>query len=183
MPTLKWPTTTTTTKPNHLPPPPRRRRRSADITRCRKHREQHQSPGVCSACLREKLSRLPSAATSSRTCVDASSSASSSASSYYSSSSSSSCASSCSSPRKGGGGGGILMSLTSQLRGKKNNRVTTSFMMSKSRSLGVGVDGGRDQGKVFKGFWSRVLRRRKPSTPASLGGRSITMRDVILIHA
>ncbi|KAK7301166.1 hypothetical protein RJT34_12027 [Clitoria ternatea] len=63
---------------------------------CKKHPKHHQSPGVCSLCLREKLTRL-SSSNSPRTtlgsCDSSSSSSSSLSSSYYSSSSTSSCAS------------------------------------------------------------------------------------------
>ncbi|KAK7351197.1 hypothetical protein VNO77_10476 [Canavalia gladiata] len=62
--------------------------------RCKKHPKHRQSPGVCSLCLRDKLSQLSSSSrkpTSASSCI--SSSASSSLSSYYSSNSASSCAS------------------------------------------------------------------------------------------
>ncbi|CAN1181883.1 hypothetical protein LINPERHAP2_LOCUS35685 [Linum perenne] len=173
MATLIW-----RTKSNQPPPPPPRRHRrptAADTTRCKKH--QQQSPGVCSACLREKLSQLPAAAasatsSSSYRTVDTSSSASSLSSCY---SSSSSC-SSCSSPRPGGGG---RLFVSSQL-------LKNTLMMPKSRSVhgqrSSSGDGG--EGNV-KGFWSRVLRRRKPTDvrPPAMGGRrSITVRDVIVLH-
>ncbi|KAK7385334.1 hypothetical protein VNO78_31050 [Psophocarpus tetragonolobus] len=61
---------------------------------CKKHPKHHQSPGVCSLCLREKLSQLSSSNSRRRTTSSiASSSSSSSISSYYSSASASSCAS------------------------------------------------------------------------------------------
>nr|XP_004490386.1 uncharacterized protein LOC101507869 [Cicer arietinum] len=67
--------------------------------RCKKHPKHNQSPGVCSLCLREKLSQLSSFSSNNTTFFvanDGSSSSSSyvsSLSSYYSSSSVSSCAS------------------------------------------------------------------------------------------
>lgn len=58
---------------------------------CKKHPKHVQSPGVCSLCLRDKLSQLPT--TSQKTTSATVGSTSSSLSSYYSSSSGSSCSS------------------------------------------------------------------------------------------
>ncbi|KAK3230945.1 hypothetical protein Dsin_002826 [Dipteronia sinensis] len=124
--------------------------------RCKKHPKHHQSPGVCSVCLREKLSQLSSCSSSSSssraTIFAATSCSSSSASSYYSSSCSS--VSSSSSPvhftttsnhrRKGKNSLSLLL-----FGGKNKNNVLT-----KSRSMAF-VPRNTDDKKV--GFFSKLL--------------------------
>ncbi|KAK2659807.1 hypothetical protein Ddye_006340 [Dipteronia dyeriana] len=128
--------------------------------RCKKHPKHRQSPGVCSVCLREKLSQLSSCSTSSsssRSTVFAatsgsSCSSSSAASSYYSSSCSS--VSSSSSPvhftttsnhhRKGKNSLSLFL-----FGGKNKNNVLT-----KSRSMAF-VPRNIDDKKV--GFFSKLL--------------------------
>lgn len=119
------------------------------IVGCRRHPKHIQSPGVCSICLREKLSHLscPSSSSSSSRAIHNyydSSSSSSSLSSYYSSCSS---ASSCSSPveerRRFAYYGGQGMSLRSLFgiggrKKKNNNDDTRDDQLSKSRSLTFG---------------------------------------------
>ncbi|CAL1390296.1 unnamed protein product [Linum trigynum] len=161
----------------------------AGAVRCRKHPKHRQSPGVCSACLREKLCQLPATSSlrKSEEFDSASTESSSSLSSY--SSSSSSCSSSRASPaRRRRGGNGLSLSQVLRLgissAGQKKNDVR---VMRKSRSVAVGPangqrDGGEGEGKEKKkkGFWS-VLRRRKEERPPARLGHSLTMRDVFLI--
>ncbi|CAL1412968.1 unnamed protein product [Linum trigynum] len=79
---------------------------SAVNIRCKKHPKHRQSPRVCSACLREKLSQHPAASSSSSSSLrksneyDLASTSTSSLSSYSSSSSCSSSTSRASSPRQ-----------------------------------------------------------------------------------
>ncbi|GLT56451.1 hypothetical protein SLA2020_294900 [Shorea laevis] len=93
---------------------------------CKKHPKHHQSPGVCSLCLREKLSHLSTSSSRSiaKTKMESFSSSSSLSSNYSSCSS----ASSCSSPvyrydRRYASGKGSLSSLF--LIGSGNNRLLT----------------------------------------------------------
>lgn len=133
-------------------------RSKPDITKCRKHPKHRQSPGVCSICLREKLSNLSS--NSSRcTATTITSSSSSSSLSPYSSSGS---------------------SYVSPMHGHAKRPL--SFLMSssknvltKSRSMAVwprmkereGMDG-----KKRGGFWSKLI-----------GSRSKRRTDEVLMHS
>ncbi|KAK7275796.1 hypothetical protein RIF29_16920 [Crotalaria pallida] len=133
--------------------------------RCKKHPKHHQSPGVCSLCLREKLTQLSSSISSRRiptSSTTACSSTSSSLSSYYSSCSSSSCAS----PMHG--------RFRFATEGKSGSNSVPFFMMSgkqgiiKSRSMIFGPIRRRDhrEGGVDhvnkssankSGFWLKLL--------------------------
>ncbi|XP_039071245.1 uncharacterized protein LOC120218353 [Hibiscus syriacus] len=119
---------------------------------CRKHPKHRQSPGVCSLCLKEKLSRL-STSSSSR-CTTIASSSSSSLSSYCSScSASSSYASSPMHhrhrfPKEGKDGFFLLM-----INGKD--------VLSKSRSVVFGSRLTREEGKNKTGFLSKLLHPRR----------------------
>ncbi|CAI0447877.1 unnamed protein product [Linum tenue] len=152
----------------------------AGAGRCRKHPKHRQSPGVCSACLRERLSQLPATSSlrKSEGFDSASTGSSSSLSSY--SSSSSSCSSSRASPaRRRRGGNGLSLSQVLKLGSSAGQKRNDVRVMRKSRSVAVG--GGEGEGKEKKkGFWS-VLRRRKEERPPARLGHSLTMRDVFLI--
>lgn len=128
--------------------------------RCKKHPKHHQSPGVCSLCLKEKLTQL-SASTSRRTTSACSSSSSSSFSSYYSSSSVSSCAS-------------PMHRFRFTNEGKSSSNSVSVFLLSgkhgimKSRSMAVvprrrdreggGVDHHLHNKSANKsGFWFKLL--------------------------
>ncbi|KAF5746789.1 hypothetical protein HS088_TW06G00964 [Tripterygium wilfordii] len=134
-----------------------------DHVQCKKHPKHKQSPGICSLCLNEKLSKVSK--TRSRRTIKRSSSSSSSSSSSLSSeySSSSSLSSSYSSPmhhrhpyRFSTGGGG----------GKNNRGKNNVNALAKSRSLAfVQRRSGDDSCSDYKkkttrrgGFWSKLLR-------------------------
>ncbi|XP_027333683.1 uncharacterized protein LOC113848396 [Abrus precatorius] len=132
--------------------------------RCKKHPKHRQSPGVCSLCLREKLTQLsssnnPRRRTSSIIIANSSSSSSSLSSSYYSSSSS---GSSCASP---------IHCFCFTNEGKSSSSVSI-FLLSdnhgivKSRSLAIvprrdcerGVHHhGHDKSANKSGFWFKLL--------------------------
>ncbi|XP_047955960.1 uncharacterized protein LOC125201763 [Salvia hispanica] len=100
---------------------------------CKKHPKHRQSPGVCSICLREKLSNLSNCAHNSRTARSPSSA--SSLSSYASSLSSS-----CASPPP---------ELT----------ISVAFFR-KSRSMAVVVPAEKEIRIVKGGFWSKLLPQK-----------------------
>ncbi|KAK7282832.1 hypothetical protein RIF29_11915 [Crotalaria pallida] len=146
--------------------------------RCKKHPKHNQSPGVCSLCLKDKLSQLSSkkrrttSASVGSSCD--SSSASSSLASYYSSS----CASSCASPIH-------HHPFTFKGKGSSSSSSVSIFMLSssskhglfKSRSMAVfprrlrkdGGEGGVDDdhnnnnnnkksaNNKKEGFWFKLL--------------------------
>lgn len=115
--------------------------------RCKKHSKHRQSPGVCSLCLRERLTQL--SVPSSRTPSSAmSSSSSSSLSSYHSSTS----ASSSASPMH-------HFSFTTDARTASGSSMVSIVLLNgkleliKSRSTAVG-NNTRDK---RSGFWYRLL--------------------------
>ncbi|CAA3000607.1 Hypothetical predicted protein [Olea europaea subsp. europaea] len=119
---------------------------------CKKHPKHHQSPGVCSICLREKLSKL-STSSSSRSKV------SSLSSSYLSSLSSSSNISSYSSPVNGSS-----FRAASVVRGSMSSlKSTGKEMLKKSRSMAFVFQRQKDidnNGKNKSGFWSKLFHPR-----------------------
>ncbi|XP_061353397.1 uncharacterized protein LOC133298163 [Gastrolobium bilobum] len=138
--------------------------------RCKKHPKHHQSPGVCSLCLMDKLSQLSASNYSRKTTTSGYSSCSSSASSlssYYSSSSASSCAS-------------PMHPFPFSNEGKSGSSVSIFLMSSKhgglfkSRSMAVvprrrrrrkdgegedegGVDNHNKKSAKKTGFWYKLL--------------------------
>ncbi|KAK8572392.1 hypothetical protein V6N13_047991 [Hibiscus sabdariffa] len=131
----------------------RRRRRSKPNDQppcCRKHPKHRQSPGVCSLCLRDKLSRLPANSTSRCTTATVASSCSSSPSSYSSSSSSASSSYTSSPthrysfPKEGNDGFSLF------LIGGKN-------MLTKSKSVAFASRLRSKEGKNKTGFFSKLL--------------------------
>lgn len=154
------------------------------MIKCKKHPKHKQSPGVCSLCLREKLSQLPStSSSSSRNALDSCCySSSSSLSSYYSSSE----ASSCSSPtynkyrvttatdHQG------KHSLSTVLFGGRKNNVLT-----KSRSLmafvpRVGNQEGESNKKKKNGLFSKLLRPRNKKNVDQGLVHSRTIREIVV---
>ncbi|KAK8501046.1 hypothetical protein V6N13_109981 [Hibiscus sabdariffa] len=136
----------------------RRRSNPNDQVCCKKHPKHRQSPGVCSLCLKEKLSRLPASSSSRRptsaTVIASSCSSSSSLSSYCSSSSASSHSSSpmhrCRFPNEGRDG----LSLFLIGGGKK--------MLTKSRSVAFVSGLGSKEGRKDKtGLLSKLLHPRR----------------------
>ncbi|XP_044478467.1 uncharacterized protein LOC123205552 [Mangifera indica] len=145
----------------------------SDIIRCKKHPKHQQSPGVCSLCLIEKLSKI-STSSSSRVYSSTmeSSSSPSSLSSYYSSSEASSCASPMHRYRFTTEGKNNI-SLSTLLFGSKN-------ILKKSRSLVFvqGKEGDEHDNKKKKGgFLSKILRPRSKKMEAGLA-HSRTIREI-----
>lgn len=151
------------------------------MIKCRKHPKHEQSPGVCSLCLRDKLSQLAAiSSSSSRNTLDSCCySSSSSLSSYYSSSE----ASSCSSPvynkyrvtttdHQG------KHSLSTLLFGSRKNNVLT-----KSRSLVSFVPRVRNQEgeskKKKNGLFSKLFRPRNKKNADQGLVHSRTMREIV----
>ncbi|TKY74392.1 hypothetical protein E2542_SST03153 [Spatholobus suberectus] len=135
--------------------------------RCKKHPKHRQSPGVCSLCLRDKLSQLSAASSSSssRKTTSVSSSTSSSLSSYYSSS-----ASSCASPTtlpfpfptEAKSGSKVSIFLLSAKHGGVLKSKSMSVVSTRRRRKreGQGEGGGDDHNKKSgkkSGFWSKLL--------------------------
>lgn len=141
----------------------------SDIIRCKKHPKHRQSPGVCSLCLREKLSKL-STSSSSRVYSSTmkSSSSSSSLSSYYSSSEASSCASPMhryrfTSERKNS------ISLSTLLFGSKNGLTKSRSLVFVPRTITRGKEGDDEGNKKKKGgFLSKLLRPRSKKIEGGL---------------
>ncbi|CAL5384039.1 unnamed protein product [Camellia sinensis] len=132
---------------------------------CKKHPKHQQSPGVCSVCLREKLSQLSTTSrinTKTKDSSCSSLSSLSSLSSHYSSSESS--------PVHD------RFSLGSEANGLRN-------VLRKSKSMAVvnrTRDGeGRDHGKKKDGFWSKFLRPRRKKIDGGLM-HSRTMRERVI---
>lgn len=130
--------------------------RSKSEARCKKHPNNTQSPGVCSFCLRERLSRLSSsrstiaASCSSSTSCSSSPSYYSSPSCYSSGSGSSSSPSSCSSPAH-------HLSSSNNFRvpfGLFGRSLSAAFVARYRTRDGEAVGEGMKKG----GFWSKLLR-------------------------
>ncbi|KAI4366561.1 hypothetical protein MLD38_022423 [Melastoma candidum] len=159
-----------------------RRSRDAALGRCRKHPWHHQSPGVCSLCLVERLSRLSSSSSygkkpSYRMARSASSSSPSSVSTYYSSSESSYCPSPSRRPRHGGRladearSGPLMLSALffgggRDVAGLKKSRSMAVEAVPKVDKAGEDEKKNKKKngkGKESRGFWSKLLvnRRRK----------------------
>lgn len=137
--------------------------------RCPRHPKHQQSPGVCSLCLREKLSLLSSSSSSSSASRKRpSSSSSSSLSPYESLSSDSSTSSSVNQYRTEKAGSGLF---------RRNNSV----LLMKSRSVPLvrsqkGKDEGESNGKA--GFWSKLFPGRGRKTGSGEGlEHSKTVRE------
>ena len=143
---------------------------------CKRHPKHRQSPGICSLCLGEKLSRLSansiSRCTTTTTVASYSSSSSSSLSSHYSS------ASSYSSPmhryRCSTEGKGTSFSLL--LFSGKN-------ILTKSRSIAFGsrMRGKEGDDKKKSGFLSKLLHPRNAKRKEEATGlvHSRTMREIL----
>ncbi|KAK8492150.1 hypothetical protein V6N13_054112 [Hibiscus sabdariffa] len=132
-----------------------RRRRSKPNDQapcCRKHPKHRQSPGVCSLCLRDKLSRLPANSTSRCTTATVASSCSSSPSSYCSSSSASSSYASSpmhrhSFPKEGKDGFSLFL-------------ISGKNMLTKSKSVAFASRLRSKEEKNKTGFFSKLLHPR-----------------------
>ncbi|KAL3514212.1 hypothetical protein ACH5RR_026929 [Cinchona calisaya] len=147
---------------------------------CKKHPKHQQSPGVCSICLREKLTQLSSSTSSSRnnnnndSSCSSSSSLSSMSSSHYSAS-----ASSCSSPlrrrdyRIASVGRGLSLSFIKSGKNVLTKSRSVAFIARKRD--GGHEEVGMDHGKKKGSFWSKLLwPRRKRNDEDLVHSRSIT---------
>jgi len=146
--------------------------RSKPDRKCKKHPKHEQPPGVCSVCLSEKLSQLPTSATTSRiaslNAMDCSSSCS--LSSYSSFSSYSSPMHHFQYPTHGKGSFPLFFN------GK-------NMFLTKSRSLAfVPRRGNKDCHEKKKGgFWSKLLRLPKGKKVEEGLVHSRTMRERVII--
>ncbi|KAG5063937.1 hypothetical protein JHK85_005120 [Glycine max] len=138
---------------------------------CKKHPKHHQSPGVCSLCLREKLSQLSSSFNSRRRISSiCSSSSSSMSSSYYSSASASSCASPmqcfCFTTTEGkitsSSNSVSIFLLSSGNNGIIKGRCRSLDIVPRKRDCeGGGVDHhGHSMSAYKSGFWFNLLHPR-----------------------
>ncbi|TMX02448.1 hypothetical protein EJD97_021576 [Solanum chilense] len=126
---------------------------SEPIVICKKHPQHKQQPGVCSCCLREKLSKINGTTTIAKI------------SSIPSSISSSVSSSNCGSPRAAIG----HRRITSDVAGGHYSFVTLAAAnaggggggLKKSRSIAFVARGGRvgiNGKKKKEGFWSKLIR-------------------------
>ncbi|XP_023741830.1 uncharacterized serine-rich protein C215.13 [Lactuca sativa] len=159
------------------------KRSSASTKTCKKHPKHQQSPGVCSLCLRERLSKISS--TSSRAVTNVSSSSSSSTISSVSSVSSS---------RGSSNGPSYTASpMHNYLNQRKTYDVERKGYLSflrKSRSMAfvseniVEIDGKQ---KKSNGFWSKLIgskrsdaqKRSMEESSSSRLMHSKTMREML----
>lgn len=174
---------------------------------CKKHPKHRQSPGVCSVCLREKLTKLPSTSSSRATTVRNASTCSSTCSSLSSLSSECSSNASCYSspmhhhsyrgrrPRRQevgleGKAGNFLSFLKMSI--KNDNKI----VLTKSRSMAfveererISMDNNNNNHGIVKkknkgeGFWSKLIRSKSSNKRRMIaeGGlmHSRTMRDML----
>ncbi|KAI3685289.1 hypothetical protein L6452_34530 [Arctium lappa] len=147
-----------------------RKRSSSTTTSCKKHPKHRQSPGICSLCLRERLSKISSSSSRAVTNVSSSSSSSiSSVSSVYSSNNSSNASSYTASPMQNYRN---RRKINNDLEGKgylyflkKNTKGT---VLKKSRSMAFVSDQKnvmQDQEINEKvGFWSKLMGSKRCSS-------------------
>ncbi|GMH21847.1 hypothetical protein Nepgr_023690 [Nepenthes gracilis] len=143
---------------------------------CKKHPKHHQSPGVCSVCLTEKLSKLPTAGprvTASAalpSCPSSSSSLSDLSSSYVSS---------CQSPHDSYLSGCFVADARAPTFGVLNKSRSTAFVSW------IGGGGSRREVKDYEkkksGFWFRLLRsgRKRKDHQLLMHSQPITTRDEV----
>ncbi|KAI3806734.1 hypothetical protein L1987_22648 [Smallanthus sonchifolius] len=161
-----------------------RKRSSSSVTSCKKHPKHRQSPGICSLCLRERLSKILSSSSSSRAVTNVSSSSSSSSSissvsSAYSSQNSSNASSYTASPLR-----------SYRNRRKIDNlegkgyfsflRKNTNGVLMKSRTMAFVSDQRnvvQDHEKKKFGFLSKLMGSKRSSSRMML---SRTTRETFL---
>ncbi|XAR62132.1 hypothetical protein NMG60_11016766 [Bertholletia excelsa] len=122
----------------------------AEPGRCRKHPKHRQSPGVCSVCLRERLSQLST--TSSRGGRGGGGAATAGSSSSSS-----------------------LSPLSSDSSSSESSPIHYSIL-TKSRTVAFAPQ--RREGEKNRGFWSKLLAPRKKKDGGSLHSR--TMRERVI---
>ncbi|KAL6984089.1 hypothetical protein U1Q18_017465 [Sarracenia purpurea var. burkii] len=158
----------------------------SDVGRCKKHPKHRQSPGVCSVCLTEKLSRLPTTSRSHAAAAAMAASSSSSSSSSLSSLSSHYSSSELS-PVRTRLGSELKASSVSFFRSiNGKNFLTKSWSVaSSSSSLNCGSGSRSDHGDGKKkgiGFWGKLVRARsKKMDGSSVLMHSRTVREMITI--
>ncbi|CAK9163574.1 unnamed protein product [Ilex paraguariensis] len=143
--------------------------------KCKKHPNHQQSPGVCSMCLREKLSRLPGTSTTTTYAVAAASSSS------LSSLSSSNSYSYTSPVHRNG-------RVDLEAKGSVNFLKSGKNLLAKSRSMAFvprrrEVETIMDHGKKKKGFWSKLIRPGKKRMDKGLrNSRTMIERVSTRVH-
>ena len=156
------------------------RPKKADVNKCKKHPKHQQSPGVCSLCLKERLTQLSNSSSSRKnsttTGSSCCSSTSSSLSSYYSSSSASSCSSPTMHRYRFEKEAGKSASISFLLNGK--NVLTKSRSLAFIPRMKSGVDNDNDK-KKKGGFWSNLLRPRSKRKEETNLTHSRTMRETV----
>ncbi|KAK7311644.1 hypothetical protein RJT34_09916 [Clitoria ternatea] len=134
---------------------------------CKKHPKHRQSPGVCSLCLRDKLSQLPSSSSNSSTktntlSCDSSSVSSNSLSSYCSSSANSSCASPNSHPFPSTSFVSIfLLNNNAKHGGLVKSRSVAVFPRRRKEGDEGDVDGHVKKSVKKHGFWFKLLHPKR----------------------
>lgn len=150
---------------------------------CKKHPKHRQSPGVCSLCLRDKLSQLSSSRKKTTSANSSCSSSVSSLSSYCSSSSASSCASPMhpfpfATKGKSGSSSVSIFLLSSSKHGLVKSRSMSVFPRRRRRKDGEegGVDDDHNKKSAKKsGFWFKLLHPKSK--------RSIKEKETKLVHS
>ncbi|KAK1432212.1 hypothetical protein QVD17_09106 [Tagetes erecta] len=147
-------------------------RLSAKLSSCSKHPKHQQSPGVCSMCLRERLSKI--SGSSSQAVTNVSSSCSSSSVSSVSSVSSSHCSSNApsytASPMHG---------YRNQSRMHDVERKGYLSFLKKSRSMAF-----VSEKKIGEGFWSKLMglkrsdNMKKRSMEEEIYERNVDYKDL-----
>ena len=157
--------------------------------RCKKHPKHRQCPGVCSLCLRERLSRLnnmnPNSRRISTTTGSSGSSTTSSLSSYYSSESESECSSPMQYCRYRYGGNSSSVSFL----------FSGNNVLKKSRSLAFvtrkEVVRSENKRSAGGGFWSKLIHprnnnsnKRRDQETRFMHSRTVRERSVLpqMVH-
>ncbi|KAL2339945.1 hypothetical protein Fmac_007885 [Flemingia macrophylla] len=135
--------------------------------RCKKHPKHRQSPGVCSLCLRDKLSQLSTPSSSSRKVTSLSSSSSSLSS--YDSSSASSCASPTTLPfpldptKSTASSNSLSIFFLRPNHGAALKSKSMSVVATRRRKTSEADDHVGKKSAKKSGFWSKLLHPKKRS--------------------
>ncbi|RDX57647.1 hypothetical protein CR513_63093, partial [Mucuna pruriens] len=153
---------------------------------CKKHPKHQQSPGVCSLCLREKLTQLSSSNSRWRISptITASSSTSSSFSSLSSSYYSSASASSCASPlhcfcftTQGKSTSSLSIFLLSGNRPIINSRCSSLDIIPRRRDCEGGLDRCHNKSLYKSGFWFKLLHPKSKGMKEYYTDEDAKMKD------
>lgn len=136
---------------------------------CKKHPKHRQSPGICSLCLRERLSKISSSSSRAITNVSLSSSSSSisSISSAYSSHNSSNASSYTASPMQNYRNRRNINNLVEGKGYLYFLKKNTNGVLKKSRSMAFVGDQKnvmKDHEKKKVGFWSKLMGSKRSSS-------------------